>query len=148
MLGATGRRVSRLGLGLAALGRPGYITLGRAHDLGPDRSPEAMYARAASVLDAARAAGIRYLDAARSYGRAEEFLGRWLADRAVPADAMVVGSKWGYRYTADWRLDAEVNEVKDHSLPALERQWEETRALLGRWLSLYQIHSATLDKPS
>ena len=65
---------SRLGLGLAAVGRPAYITLGRVHDLGGDRSVDAMYARTAAVLDAAWAAGVRYLDAARSYGRAEEFL--------------------------------------------------------------------------
>ena len=32
------------------------------------------------VLDAAYAGGVRYLDAARSYGRAEEFLGAWLDD--------------------------------------------------------------------
>lgn len=145
MLGATGLGVSRLGLGLAALGRPGYITLGRAHDLGPDRSPEAMYGRAASMLDAARAAGIRYVDAARSYGRAEEFLGRWLADRAVPADAMVVGSKWGYRYTAGWAVDAPVHEEKELSLTRFREQLAESRRLLGGRLALYQIHSATLD---
>jgi len=52
----------------------------------------------------AYAAGITYFDAARSYGRAEEFLGAWLASRGH-RDA-VAGSKWGYRYTGDWRLDA------------------------------------------
>ena len=36
-LGAGGPVVSRVGLGLAALGRPAYITSGRAEDL-PDRS--------------------------------------------------------------------------------------------------------------
>ncbi|HEX5287288.1 MAG TPA: hypothetical protein VFX25_00330, partial [Streptosporangiaceae bacterium] len=36
-LGPGGPVVSRLGLGLAALGRPAYITGGRAGDL-PDRS--------------------------------------------------------------------------------------------------------------
>ena len=33
------------------------------------------------MLDAAYAAGVRYVDAARSYGRAEEFLAGWLAER-------------------------------------------------------------------
>src|SRR5271166_1835189 len=101
--------VSRIGLGLAALGRPAYITAGRAGDL-PDRSVTGMAARTFTMLDAAYEAGIRYFDAARSYGRAEEFLGAWLADRGVP-DA-VAGSKWGYRYTGDWRLDAEQQEIK------------------------------------
>src|ERR1700730_13388804 len=95
-LGRNGPVVSRIGLGLAALGRPAYITTGRGHDL-TDRSVAAMRARTFSVLDSAYAAGVRYADAARSYGRAEEFLAGWLADRGH-AD-MVVGSKWGYRYT-------------------------------------------------
>ena len=72
-LGAAGPVVSRVGLGLAALGRPAYITSGREQDL-PDRSVAGMRARAFSVLDAAYAAGVRYVDAARSYGLAEEFL--------------------------------------------------------------------------
>ena len=38
-----------------------------------------MEARGHAVLDEAWAAGVRYFDAARSYGRAEEFLARWLA---------------------------------------------------------------------
>src|SRR5436189_197703 len=41
---------TRLGLGLAALGRPGYINLGHGEDL-PDRSKEAMLHRAVEVLD-------------------------------------------------------------------------------------------------
>ena len=72
---------SRLGLGLAAIGRPAYITEGRANDLGEgaDRSVDAMRARAHKLLDAAWWLGIRYIDAARSYGLAEQFLGSWLA---------------------------------------------------------------------
>jgi aryl-alcohol dehydrogenase-like predicted oxidoreductase len=38
-----------------------------------------------------------------------------------------------------------VHEVKDHSLVALRRQIGESRALLGEYLDLYQIHSATLE---
>ena len=134
--------VSRIGLGLAALGRPAYITAGRAGDL-PDRSVTGMAARTFTMLDAAYEAGIRYFDAARSYGRAEEFLGAWLADRGVP-DA-VAGSKWGYRYTGDWRLDAEQQEIKEHSLAMFTTQLAETRAFLGDRLALYQIHSLTTD---
>jgi aryl-alcohol dehydrogenase-like predicted oxidoreductase len=144
-LGSSGLEVTRLGLGLAAIGRPGYITLGRAHDLPGTRSPDALWTRCAEVLDAARAAGIRYADAARSYGRAEEFLGRWLVERGVPRDDMTVGSKWGYRYTAGWTVDAVVHEQKEHSVGRFRAQLAETRALLGERLDLYQVHSATVD---
>src|SRR5262249_44294119 len=95
--------------------------------------------------DAALAAGVRYFDAARSYGRAEAFLSSWLASRRLAAGAVAVGSKWGYVYTADWRVDAEKHEVKEHTLPVLRRQYAGSVGLLGRHLVLYQIHSATLD---
>jgi aryl-alcohol dehydrogenase-like predicted oxidoreductase len=143
-LGPGGPAVSRIGLGLAALGRPAYITSGRAEDL-PDRSVAGMRARTFSMLDAAYAAGVRYVDAARSYGRAEEFLAGWLAERGHPD--VVVGSKWGYRYTGGWRLDAPAQEVKEHSLAMFTAQLAESRALLGDRLALYQVHSLTLDSP-
>jgi aryl-alcohol dehydrogenase-like predicted oxidoreductase len=143
---ANGRRhVTRLGLGLAALGRPGYINLGHGDDYRDGRSIEAMQQRAFAVLDAAWNAGVRYFDAARSYGRGEAFLGAWLAARQIPPNAVTVASKWGYTYTADWRVDADKHEVKDHRLPVLARQWQETGTNLGGWLDLYQIHSATFD---
>jgi len=144
-LGRSGLAVSRLGLGLAAVGRPGYINLGRARDLPGERTPEALYARTAELLDAARAAGIRYVDVARSYGRAEEFLARWVRERAVPPGTLTMGSKWGYRYTAEWRVDAPVHEEKELSLARFTAQLAETRALLGPHLDLYQIHSATAE---
>lgn len=144
-LGATGLSVTPIGLGLAALGRPAYIDLGRAEDLRNERSVEAMARRAHAVLDAAFEAGVRYFDAARSYGRAEEFLAAWLDARGLGREDVTVGSKWGYTYVADWRVDAQVHEVKDHSLATLRRQTGETRALLGDRLALYQIHSATLE---
>jgi len=135
--------MSEIGLGLAALGRPAYINLGHASDLGADRSPEALRAQTHGVLDDAYARGVRYLDAARSYGLAEDFLGSWLRERR-PADVFVA-SKWGYTYTADWRIDAEHHEVKDLSVGTLRRQLGETREHLGDWLQLYQIHSATIE---
>jgi aryl-alcohol dehydrogenase-like predicted oxidoreductase len=104
-----------------------------------------MRQHANEVLDAAWAMGVRYFDVARSYGLAEEFLASWLAQRRVPVDAITVGSKWGYTYTADWRVDASVPEVKDHSLDALLRQEAESRAALGDHLDLYQVHSATME---
>jgi aryl-alcohol dehydrogenase-like predicted oxidoreductase len=144
-LGAGGPPATVIGLGLAALGRPGYLNLGHGEDLGPDRSVDALRARTHAVLDAAYAAGVRYLDAARSYGRAEEFLGSWLRARGVAPGAVTVGSKWGYTYTAGWEVDADPPEVKDLSAATLRRQLPETREHLGPFLSLYQIHSATVD---
>jgi aryl-alcohol dehydrogenase-like predicted oxidoreductase len=144
-LGSTGLRVSRLGLGLAALGRPAYINLGRSEDFGHQRSVADLQRRCHDMLDAAYAAGCRYIDTARSYGMAEAFLGTWLSDRKLPADAITIGSKWGYTYVADWRLDASLHEVKDLSVATLRRQIAESRALLGGRLHLYQIHSATVE---
>ena len=136
---------ARLGLGLAALGRPGYVTLHHAADLGGRYDPSAMEAHAHEVLDAAFDAGIRYVDAARSYGRAEDFLASWLKKRAMEPGQIVVASKWGYTYTAGWSTSATQHEIKDHSLPAFERQLAESVERLGRYLSLYQIHSVTAE---
>jgi aryl-alcohol dehydrogenase-like predicted oxidoreductase len=144
-LGNTDLEVTPLGLGLAALGRPGYINLGHATDLAGHTDVESMERAAHAVLDAAYAGGIRYFDAARSYGLAEAFLASWLEQRDLGPDDVTVGSKWGYTYTANWRVDAEVNEVKDLSEATLERQLTESQELLGNHLRLYQIHSATVD---
>ena len=137
--------MGRLGLGLAAIGRPAYITSGRDRDLPGGRSRDDLRARAHELLDSAYAQGIRYADAARSYGDAEQFLGTWLADRR-PED-MFVASKWGYEYVGDWRLDVGTHEVKHHDLATFRRQLAESRALLGDWLRLYQVHSLTPDSP-
>jgi aryl-alcohol dehydrogenase-like predicted oxidoreductase len=138
--------ISRLGLGLAALGRPAYITSGRDGDIGADRSVDALRTRTHSMLDAAVARGVRYLDAARSYGLAEQFLSEWLAQHPAATD-LIVASKWGYTYVGDWRMDAPQHEVKDHGREAFERQRRETTALLGNRLSLYSVHSLTPESP-
>jgi aryl-alcohol dehydrogenase-like predicted oxidoreductase len=167
LLGSTGLKVSRLGLGLAALGRPGYINLGHASDV-QSVDVTAIEKQAQTVLDAAYKRGIRYFDAARSYGKAEAFLSSWFSTNqfgvsnfgigsfsvgnlginkldANDLENVVVASKWGYTYTADWQIRAEQHEVKEHTRRNLERQFAESRALLGNHLDVYQIHSATLD---
>lgn len=144
-LGRSGLWVTRMGLGLASLGRPGYINLGHAHDLAHDYSAAAMETHAHQVLDAAWAQGIRAFDCARSYGQAEQFLSSWLISRQIDPQAVTISSKWGYTYTANWQVQADKHEVKEHSLAVLQRQWGESQALLGDYLRLYQIHSATLD---
>ena len=136
---------ARLGLGLAALGRPGYVTLNHASDLGGSYDPSTMESHAHDVLDAAFEAGIRYVDAARSYGRAEDFLASWLRKRAIEPGEITVSSKWGYTYTAGWSTTATQHEVKEHSLAAYLRQLHESIERLGPYLSLYQIHSVTAE---
>jgi aryl-alcohol dehydrogenase-like predicted oxidoreductase len=143
-LGSTRLMVTQIGLGLAALGRPAYINIGRTEDLGGDRSVEALERRCHEMLDAAYESGVRYVDAARSYGLAESFLASWLAKRQLPRGALTVGSKWGYSF-GGWRIDAPVHELKDLSANHLKKQIVESRAILREWLRLYQIHSATLE---
>lgn len=136
---------ARLGLGLAAVGRPAYITTARDSDLGDpaDRSVAAMRERAHVLLDEAWALGIRYVDVARSYGLAEEFLGSWLAAHPGRREQLTVGSKWGYAYVGEWRMDAAVHERKEHSVAMFDRQWPETVAAVGSAPDFYLIHSVT-----
>lgn len=135
--------MKRFGLGMAALGRPAYMTLHHERDLPRSRTVANVEAHACEVMDEAWRLGIRYFDAARSYGHAEDFLAGWLKAHRIRKGALTVASKWGYRYVGDWKLRVKVHEVKDHSLGAFREQWSQTRERLGRWLSLYQIHSAT-----
>lgn len=134
-------RMAQLALGLASLGRPAYINLGRENALPRERTVDEMRAQCHRVLDTAYELGIRWVDAARSYGLSEQFLSEWL-----PGHDVTISSKWGYAYTADWRADAEVHEVKEHSLARFTQQWRETQALLPR-VDLYQVHSLTADSP-
>lgn len=145
ILGSTGLAVSPIGLGLAALGRPGYINLGHADDLNRNYNMAEMREKTHQILDAAWSAGIRYFDAARSYGKAEDFLSSWLRARDISSANVTIGSKWGYTYTADWQIEADKHEVKEHSLHVLKHQWNETQHFLGNHLDLYQIHSATFS---
>jgi hypothetical protein len=92
---------TRLGLGLAAVGRPGYINLGRERDLPGVRTPRALYARSADLLDAAARGGhpLRRRRARATVGRRSSSRAG-SGTRAVPPDACTIGTKWGYRYTA------------------------------------------------
>lgn len=142
--GNTNLKVSRIGLGLAALGRPGYINLGHGDDIKSNNDAATMQLNTLQILDLAYENGIRYFDAARSYGKAELFLSEWIKTRDSN-DQLTVGSKWGYTYTADWKVEAEKHEVKEHSVDVLKRQWSESKELLGDRLNIYQIHSATIE---
>jgi aryl-alcohol dehydrogenase-like predicted oxidoreductase len=121
------------------------VTLNHSSDLGGRYDQSAMESHAHDVLDAAFDAGIRYVDAARSYGRAEDFLASWLRKREIKPAEITVASKWGYTYTAGWSTSATQHEIKDQSLGAFERQLAESVERLGQYLSLYQIHSVTAE---
>ena len=69
-----------MGLGLAALGRPGYMTVGHSEDV-VDGSEAGMQRAAFEVLDEAWRLGVRHFDTARSYGKGEAFLAAWLIER-------------------------------------------------------------------
>src|SRR6478672_10720484 len=107
------RSHARWALGTAVLGRPAYINAGNADVLPADRSVESFEDNTFRVLDAAVAAGVDWIDTARSYGRAEEFVGQWWRQRATDDPswaerAPTVSSKWGYAYVGGWDRDAQV----------------------------------------
>ncbi|MFA0961827.1 aldo/keto reductase [Roseivirga sp. BDSF3-8] len=142
-LGNTGLKVSQIGLGTAALGRPGYMNLGHGKDLKGKTAVQDMRQQAHQMFDLAYEQGILYYDTARSYGKGEDFLAEWINIRGY--SDVIIGSKWGYIYTAEWQTTAKQHEVKDHSINNLNRQLAESTGLLGEHLDLYQIHSATLE---
>ncbi len=150
--GAPPRRTrARWAIGTAVLGRPAYINTGSANELPADRGVDAFRENTFRVLDAAVDAGVDWVDTARSYGRAEEFVGQWWRRRAAadpdwPEHAPTVSSKWGYAYVGNWDPGATVHEVKEHSLQQFRRQLELTTESLPR-LHLYQVHSLTHDSP-
>ena len=90
----------RLGLGMAALGRPGYINLNRDSILGNDRPVELMQQQANLVMDKLFALSSgdssAWLDCARSYGLSEKFVSEYLRAHKIPPDQVYVSSKWGY----------------------------------------------------
>ncbi|KAL7448647.1 hypothetical protein ACHAWC_000801 [Mediolabrus comicus] len=115
----------RVGLGLAALGRPGYINLQRDSHL-TSRSMDELFYQSRSLSnrqnnDSGEEKLIPWLDCARSYE---------------------------YTYVADWNVelgDGEPHEVKDHSLANFLKQVQETSEHIGDYVKLYQVHSATFD---
>ena len=133
--------MAEIGLGMAALGRPEYINI-RTQPVS-DTSVNAFQQNSFTVLDAAYAAGIRFFDTAPSYGKGESFLNTWNATRKH--QDVVLSSKWGYTYVADWNLGYKgFHEIKEHSLAKLQEQWKYSKKLLPN-LKLYQIHSATFE---
>jgi len=150
----------RLGLGMAALGRPGYINLDRdlvfgsssgSSDSNSVRSIKDMQAQANLVLDTlfqTQTKNTPWVDCARSYGLSEKFVGEYLRKNNIQPCDVYISSKWGYSYVADWKVQLEAgkpHEVKDHSVDNFLKQFEETTNILGDYINLYQIHSATFE---
>ena len=132
---------TRIGLGLAAIGRPEYINLRLEKD--PDKSEMSYRQRTMNLLDYAYEKGIRDFDTAASYGKGEQFLQQWY-DRHPHTD-LRLSSKWGYTYVANWEIGySGSHEIKEHSLDKLKEQWKAAKRLLPG-LKIYQIHSATFE---
>ena len=140
--GASGLRLPWLSLGLAALGRPAYLTLGHGDDV-TDSSVDGMRCLTFEVLDLAYDSGLRHLDTAHSYGLAEVFLSEWLRTRHL--SDLSVTSKWGYTYVGGWRTGDHPQEIKELSWDTYRRQMPRSLDLLGGNLVGYQIHSATVE---
>ncbi|MUU77477.1 aldo/keto reductase [Winogradskyella endarachnes] len=134
-------KLKYLGLGTAAIGRPVYINIKENADETPFNLL-AFKTEGVKVLDEAYNKGVRFFDTSPGYGLAEELLIGWLKQKNDPT--IKVSTKWGYTYVANFKPDATVHEVKEHSLKKLNEQWEKSKLLLPN-LALYQIHSATLD---
>jgi aryl-alcohol dehydrogenase-like predicted oxidoreductase len=133
--------ITKLGLGLAALGRPEYINIRDNKNI--DKSYESFEQNAYEMLDFAYENGIRYFDTAPSYGKGELFLKNW-NDKYV-YNNISLSTKWGYTYVANWEIGyTGKHEIKEHSIEKLTQQWQDSKALLPN-LKIYQIHSATLE---
>ncbi|WP_179317499.1 aldo/keto reductase [Winogradskyella undariae] len=132
---------TKIGLGLAALGRPDYLNI--RPDSNIDKSLASFRNTAFKVLDEAYQLGIRDFDVAPSYGLGEEFLQNWNDSRGYKDVSL--STKFGYTYVANWEIGfSGKHEIKEHSIEKLNEQWEVSKALLPN-LKIYQIHSATLD---
>ncbi|RXP61897.1 aldo/keto reductase [Lutibacter sp. HS1-25] len=132
---------TKIGLGLAALGRPEYININDGSS--QDKSFKAFEENALSALDFAYKHGIRYFDTAPSYGKGEAFLINWNSN--CKHNDVTLSTKWGYTYVADWELGySGAHEIKEHSLEKLVAQWEISKELLPA-LKIYQVHSATFE---
>lgn len=141
LLGESLSLCSMIGIGTAAIGRPQYINL-KPKGTNVPFHLKGFIERGKSILTEAYEGGIRYFDTAPGYGIAESILLEWISEYH-PKD-ISVSTKWGYTYVANFNPHALVHEVKEHSLDKLNEQWEVSRQLLP-YLSIYQIHSATLD---
>ncbi len=134
-------RETKIGLGLAALGRPDYINIRSENQV--DKSIDAFKTNTLNVLDESYNLGVRDFDVAPSYGLGEQFLLDWNDSRQHKD--VNLSTKFGYTYVANWELEfSGKHEIKEHSISKLNEQWDVSKTLLPN-LKIYQVHSATLD---
>ena len=135
------KKNKKIGLGTAAIGRPLYINVRKDTEEKPFSLPK-FKEDGLQVLEDAYNNGIRFFDTSPGYGLAEQLLVDWLKTKNNPN--IIVSTKWGYTYVANFDPNAKEHEVKEHSIDKLNNQWEFSKMLLP-YLKVYQIHSATLD---
>ncbi len=133
-------KISQLGFGTAAIGRPMYINI-RSKKNTPFNL-DTFKSDGLAILEQAYQSGIRYFDTAPGYGMSEDLLIEWLNSKND--SSIEIATKWGYEYTANFDPLATNHEVKEHSLRMLQKQWKNSQKLLSH-LTTYQIHSATFD---
>ena len=128
-LGKTGLNVTRLGYGALEL---------RDVQSAGGRLPNEEHAGV--MLNAALDAGINFIDTAPAYGRSEEFIGRFIADRRAE---YVLASKCGRSQTGVPRTDASLSEWSREEILA---SVDESLARLGTdHVDLLQLHGATIE---
>jgi len=135
------KKTENIGLGTVAIGRPLYINVRQSTDEKPFSLPK-FKEDGLQVLEDAYNNGIRFFDTSPGYGLAEQLLVNWLKTKNNPG--IIVSTKWGYTYVANFEPNAKEHEVKEHSIDKLNNQWEFSKMLLP-YLKVYQIHSATFE---
>ena len=130
----------KIGLGTAAIGRPHYINIRNTATAAFDL--DTFKKKAFQVLNAAYKKGIRYYDTAPGYGIAEQIVSEWI--KTKNDNTIEVATKWGYVYKANFELNADIHELKDHTVDQLVKQWEDSKILFPN-LTTLQIHSATFE---
>ena len=126
-LGATGLRVSRLGIGTAAFGVKEYGIPTPGEDAVSD-------AGAIDAIHAAVDSGINFFDTAPAYGHSEKLLGRALLRRWDCVIATKVSLPEDSKTLSFFELSTKLNASLDASLRALRRDV----------LDIVQIHNATI----
>lgn len=97
------------------------------------------------LLDLAWQVGVRYWRAARGDADSERLLAMWLNADLERARQCMVASKWGRVSLANYDDALHRPYLCDHALITFRRQWQETRAYLGRHLGIYMIDAIEID---
>ena len=132
-LGATGKHVSLLGLGLVKIGRTEGLKYPTTFQLPTDQ-------QVIELLSEAHALGITLLDTAPAYGNSELRLGEALRQLPELSDTCVISSKVGEQFT-------DGKSSFDFSESAIKHSVERSLKLLGRdTLDIVLLHSSGADE--